>query len=401
MNAAPTCPPLIPPGGTAGLSSLLRGTDCMTGLAAEQAFSRLFGSQGGLTEALTLALTIYVAVIALTMLTGRGFRLTSLSPRMIGLGMALTLATSWTAYGQAIWGLLTTGPDWLAGRMLGIEGSATLSLAGRLDSLFASLLDAAKAAQATQGDAKGLQPSDLLDASALVLMLSSVGVLVTSRIVLAALLALGPVFLIAALFGGTRGLFEGWVRAGITFALIPLFAVLLGGAAAAVLTPMVRAIGSGGVTMEEAAALLMAALVHAVLMLLAMKVTTMLASGWRMGRSTGLSPGWDDGPDRAALMASRVRGADIVGADLRHSSRDPSRSGAAGDGASQRRIGAMITAISAPVPATHQRSAAHPASSTASARPSLDLPRAQARSRRLAANVPAPRSAPSQGQIPS
>ena len=54
---------------------------------------------------------------------------------------------------------------------------------------------------------------------------------VTCKIALAILLAVGPVFVVLALFKGTRGLFAGWLKALVMLALTPLFAVL-GGAIA-------------------------------------------------------------------------------------------------------------------------------------------------------------------------
>ena len=64
--------------------------------------------------------------------------------------------------------------------------------------------------------------------SALLLLLGTVGVLVTARIALAVLLAVGPVFVVLALFPGTRGLFAGWLRGVVLTAVTPLFAVLGG-----------------------------------------------------------------------------------------------------------------------------------------------------------------------------
>lgn len=286
-----TCPALIAPGGQAGLATMLRGVDCMTGQATALGFSRLLGSHGALTGALTLLLTLYIAFLAIGLITGRAsLSLSSLTPRMMALGMALTFATSWMAYSQTIWTLLSAGPDWLASQILGLRGSASLVLAGRLDAIFAALLDAAAQAQAAQGDAKGIQPSDLLQLSAMILMLGSVGVMVTSRIVLAVLLALGPVFVVLSLFSGTRGLFEGWLKAAVGFALVPLFTVLVGAGAVGVLAPMLSAIGQDGITLEEAAAVLMAAIIHAVLMVMAMRVTAMLTSGWRIGSMAQPAP---------------------------------------------------------------------------------------------------------------
>ena len=44
------------------------------------------------------------------------------------------------------------------------------------------------------------------------------------------MLALGPIFVICGLFEGSRGLFDGWLKAAVLFALTPLLAVLIGGA---------------------------------------------------------------------------------------------------------------------------------------------------------------------------
>jgi hypothetical protein len=76
------------------------------------------------------------------------------------------------------------------------------------------------AAAAARGGALS-SPAGLLNLSALMLLLGTVGVLIVARLALAALLALGPVFIILALFKGTRGLFEGWLKTAVLFAVVP------------------------------------------------------------------------------------------------------------------------------------------------------------------------------------
>jgi type IV secretion system protein VirB6 len=156
------------------------------------------------------------------------------------LGLVLTFATSWAAYQTVVWNALTAGPDELASAMLGIKGSASHAFAGRLDDIFTAISEAAERARAAQADAKGTTPADLLTWAALIFLLGTVGVLVTSRIVLAALLAAGPVFVVLALFRGGRGLAEGWLKATVLFALVPLFAVLIGVGAVGVLGRWLR-----------------------------------------------------------------------------------------------------------------------------------------------------------------
>ena len=74
-------------------------------------------------------------------------------------------------------------------------------------------------------------PANILSIAALILLLGTVGVLVVCRLALAALLIIGPVFIVLALFEGTRGLFEGWLKSVAMFALVPLLTVVMGSGA--------------------------------------------------------------------------------------------------------------------------------------------------------------------------
>ena len=58
--------------------------------------------------------------------------------------------------------------------------------------------------------------------------LGTVGVLATSKIALLLLIALGPIFVVMALFNSTRGLFVGWLKGLVFLGLTPLFAILGG-----------------------------------------------------------------------------------------------------------------------------------------------------------------------------
>lgn len=287
-----SCAPLAADG-VSSIAQALRSVDCMAGQATASAFSRIFGSQGVLTTALTIALTLYVALFAIGLLTGRITPgLSTLTPHMMALGLALTFATSWIAYSQVVWTLLSTGPDWIASSVLGIKGSASQAFAQRLDALFQTVVDAAQQAQSATDEAKrsATTPAQLLSYAALLLLLGTVGVLVTSRIALAAMLAVGPIFFIFSLFSGTRGLFEGWVKAVVMFALVPLFTVLLGAGSVAMLAPVVAELGGGAVDMTQAATVFVAACVHCALMAMVLKMTSALTSGWRLPVGVAAAP---------------------------------------------------------------------------------------------------------------
>lgn len=293
---------------SAGIAPALRAVDCLAGEATASAFTRLFGSEGALAPALTLLLALYIGFFAVSLLTGRSrLSVSALTPRMLTLGLALTFATSWLAYQAVVWNLAVGAPDQIAGIVSGTGGSATQLFADRIDIVFAAISEAAQTGAAPVADAASagpvagqaapqpapqpaaqaqgsFSPGNLMWLGALLLLLGTVGVLVTARIVLAVLLALGPVFIIMALFAGTRGLTAGWLRAVVLAAIAPLFVVLAGSLMLELLVPVVAHLRSaeGGVDGRAAMALFMIAAVHVALMTMVMRMAGTIVAGWKV-----------------------------------------------------------------------------------------------------------------------
>lgn len=277
---SPTCQQVMDSVGTSVASSL-RAVDCAASSSAEAAFGRLFGSQGALLPALTILLTLYVGLFAFSLITGRGrVGMASLTPRMVTVGLVLTFATSWIAYQSVVWNLAVGAPDQLAGILTGARGSATTVFADKLDVVFNALL-AATGDQATE-NAATFSPPGLLWFGATLLLLGTVGVLATSKIALAILLGLGPVFVVTALFPSTRGLFTGWLKGVVLLALAPLFAVLGGSLMLDLSVPVLRKLNEtpGQIDDTAAMAFFMIGAVHVALMMMVLKVAGTMVSGW-------------------------------------------------------------------------------------------------------------------------
>ncbi len=280
----------MPIDGPQSIAQVLRSVDCLSHQATSGAFERLFGVHGALSDALTVALSIYVAVLGIGLLTGRtSLRLSLLTPRALTVGLVLTFATSWAAYQQVVVQLAVEAPDEVARILVGGRGSAVDRYAQRLDGVFALVEEAATAASSvgagTAARAPSITPGGVLWLAAFLLLLGTAGLHIVARILLAALLALGPVFIVLALFRATRGLFEGWVKAVLLFALVPLLGVLAGGGALTLIAPMAQAIANAGsgVSMRMAAGLLLLACVYLGLMAAALKAATVLTSRWSLG----------------------------------------------------------------------------------------------------------------------
>lgn len=325
-----------------GVAAALAAVDCVAADATSQTFGRLFAPGGALGTVLTSLLTLYVAFFAIGLLLGRSsLSVRSLTPRMITLGMVLTFATSWVAYQSVVWNLAVGSPDWLASVLTGSEGSATMVFAGKLDVVFMAIQST------TQGteDFAAFSPQGMLWMGATLLMLGTVGVLVTARIGLALLVALGPIFVVMALFDGTRGLFTGWLKGVVMLALTPLFAVLAGTIMLELAVPVLSALTQNPTRVDPQAAMAFFVIgaVHVALMVMVVKVASTMVAGWQV---FGLARPQDNGTSGSS-------------ASLRSPSPPVALAYAygGGAGASQRRI--EVATVSSATPANNMAGGTH------------------------------------------
>ena len=274
-----------------GVAAALRGVDCVAGEASAQAFGKLFAPGGALGTTLTIVLTLYIAIFGFLLLTGRtNIGVRALVPRMMTLGLVLTFATSWVAYQSVVWNLAIGTPDYLAGILTGTQGSATDVFAQKIDVVFMAIQEAS----GSQSDFSAFSPQGMMWLGAMLFMLGTVGLLVTTKIALGILVALGPIFVVLALFNGTRGLFTGWLKGVVMCALAPLFAVLGGSIMLELSVPVLGALTAnpGTVPAQAGMAFFMIGAVHVALMIMVFKVAGAMVSGWTV---FGLVPSGEKG----------------------------------------------------------------------------------------------------------
>jgi type IV secretion system protein VirB6 len=287
------CPGLD--GQALGVAHALASVDCRVGLVVTSSYGRLFGQDGVFGAVLTVLLTLYVGFVALGLMTGRTrMTLAGLAPKMLAVGLVLTFATSWPAYHAVVYGLLVGGPEQIATALAGSGGDSP-AFAQKLDELLTRFADVAKAlGDNTPGASKALGPlagpqmaSSLVWISGMLILLASAGALVLTRIVLALLLAIGPVFVVLALFRQTRGLFEAWLRTAVLFSLAPTLTVLAGSGAVAVLGPLIDAIATDPAAavadLQPILELFLGSVVYVGLVGMLVWTSASLVRGWRLG----------------------------------------------------------------------------------------------------------------------
>jgi type IV secretion system protein VirB6 len=257
------------------VKGLLETVDCNIREGVQGGYNAFFGPGSTLSAVITVLLTLYVALLGFRLLTGRtDLRVGDLPMIAIKLGAVVMLTTSWASYQSLVFSLLFDGPAEMANALLAnmpLPQNAGSVAAG--NDIFARLqysfdqLTASAGAMALVGDdpaaaAAGLKPGSLvlqaapgtdpaalkgfspviqmrsalqggpafgataLWLSSIILLVSTLGLIILSKLMLGLLLALGPLFVGLLLFEQTKGFFEGWLRTSLGFALVPLATVV-------------------------------------------------------------------------------------------------------------------------------------------------------------------------------
>lgn len=213
------CPTVGPSAGF--ITSVAASIDCNARVLGLGSWSGLAAPNSVLTTALTGLLTIFVAFVGYDLLLGGTITVRKGTLALAKVGAVVALVTSWPAYGTLVYGLATEGPSQLAqeiGSYAGIPASDG-TLPQRLDLADETIAQLAILGPGNSQTAIVTPPPPFsgfdafaLGGSRVVFELTAVAALGIVRICTALMLALGPFFIALLLFGGTRSLFEGWIR---------------------------------------------------------------------------------------------------------------------------------------------------------------------------------------------
>lgn len=288
------------------VSSIIETVDCHIRALVHDSYRDLVGPNTWFATAFTGLLTIYIALLGYQLLFGRGgLRVTELPFAALKIGLILAFLTSWAAYQTLIFDVLFDGPTEIMKVLLGplaAQGSGFDGdvMAG-VQSSFEDLSGAAgvyggmasPSANLLQGGP--MLGSGLLWLSAIALLLVTLGLIIAAKIVLAFLLAVGPIFIGMLLFDATRGLFEGWVRATLSFAMAPLAVSVFGAVMLMILAPFLEVlVSNAGKRLFDMGPVITIALiiaVFAVVMAFGMGAVSAIARGFGTSRRSEDGPG--------------------------------------------------------------------------------------------------------------
>lgn len=252
MNAA--CASTVDEGVIRGI---LATVDCQTRAYAQGGYMALTQGGGGVFQAaVTAMLTIYVAFIGYRLLFAQGDTRLSDAPGIgLKIGLILTLVTNWSIFQTVVFDLADRAPVEIAALVsapLTAEGRSTLAAnpVDGLQKVYDELSNTAVAfgRQAGGGaNVKAYSSPQAASAEAVstatgAVFIAGPGVIAAATLAIGILTAVGPVFILLAMFPATRGLFVGWVRALAAAALTPLVGWLLVVLMLSVLEPWIGAL---------------------------------------------------------------------------------------------------------------------------------------------------------------
>lgn len=314
----------------AGLVTGLMGTvDCYIGDFAQGAYRDLVGPGTMFASVFTGLLTVYIALMGYQLLLGRGgVRLTDLPITAMKIGLILSFLTSWAAYQTLVYDFLFHGPQEIS-RILLAQADRLSSTFGSdvfsgLEKVFYDLTGAAEVyGRQAGGNVNILQGgpalgSGLLWMSAVVMLLSTVGLILAAKIVLGFLLAMGPVFIGLFLFDATRGFFDGWLRTTIAVAFVPLATTVLSAAMLLMLAPFIAKLAlladENRFDMGAIVTIVIIVAVFVIAMSQALRLGVGIASGFRSMRRGGTPAAqqvYADVPAPASVLLERDRVRDV------------------------------------------------------------------------------------------
>lgn len=219
------------------ITYLLAGVDTLAEGFVLQAFTNLSTPMGQIFFAL---LYLFLVIYGYKVMFSGQIGLIELFGHLFKMMIILALATSWEIFSNFVYFIFQTFPDLLAGELISgsgsdvagpitgdtgdeVRNSATTALQTLFDASWAAAKTIQDRGQGIAGTIVHALYGFLVGVLGTVLCGFALFAIVLSRMMMAVLLALGPFFIICAVFEKTRSLTEGWLRSLMIYALIPVF----------------------------------------------------------------------------------------------------------------------------------------------------------------------------------
>ena len=193
---------------------------------------------------LRLMLVIYIAFFGLAVLQGMiSMSLRDASRHILKALIIFQLATNWGSFTTFFYDVFTSGPEKLTTALVG--GAKPTD---QLEDVFITGVEAARNINRKAGtfDVAQIVLAVLVLIGTVLMTGMALFLLILSKMGLAILLSIAPVFLAMALWKSTQGLFQGWINYLVNYAMIPVITFAMLGLILAIMKDPINTIKQSG-----------------------------------------------------------------------------------------------------------------------------------------------------------
>lgn len=223
------------------VTALTSFLDCQVLTLGSEGYLALAGSNSPAAIAIGGLITILIALFGYRLILDDDVRLRDGVLLFVRIGLVLALATQWSAYQAVVYDFVINTPNQISSAIMRTDQNEINGLPEKIQASYDTIENIVHPPLSDISSTGGTETSvsrssrvllsateqGRLSASSVVLLLSTLGAMLSVRLVMGTMLAIGPIFLACFLFSGLRGFFEGWIR------------VLLGGVLGSIATTIV------------------------------------------------------------------------------------------------------------------------------------------------------------------
>lgn len=159
-------------------------------------------------------------------------------------GLILTLVSNWDFFSTYVVDVITNTPDAMAGVISGNAGAGE-SATAQIGLIYNKAIAAVTYIKSQKGWVLPTIMGLVIFIPATLMMVFAIFLIVLSKIAIAVLVGISPIFIVFLLFGVTRQMFEAWLRQVINYALIIVFTVAVLGLTNRITDSIVDPISTG------------------------------------------------------------------------------------------------------------------------------------------------------------
>ena len=247
-----------------------------------EAFNNIWA---GLSEPILILITLYIVIFGYGVMRGLvATPVNAFLENIVKITIIYALVSTWSIFSFYVVNVITNTPDALAGTISGVEnaGSSATSQIGLIYSDAVAIISQIKE---QKGWVLPYILSGVVFIPATLMMVYALFLIVLSKIAIAVLVGIAPLFITCLMFKVTRQIFEAWLKQVINYSLIVVLTVSVLGLTNRVALSALQAIPEEGITLGH---MVPVCVVFLLVFLLLMQVQNIASSlGGGLAISTG------------------------------------------------------------------------------------------------------------------